>query len=142
VAHMLHEIRISATPERVFEAISTRDGLRSWWTPDVEAEPAAGSVAQLGFDDRAVVFHMEVSTLEPPRRMEWRCIGGPGAWPRTRLSFELEPAREGATVLRFRHDGWGDTGGEFARCNCTWGALMHRLRDHVEGLEHGPLFAR
>jgi uncharacterized protein YndB with AHSA1/START domain len=59
MAEIYHEFPINASPSRVFDAISTADGLDSWWTKTSEGTPVEGSEYKLGFgpeyDWRAVV---------------------------------------------------------------------------------------
>jgi hypothetical protein len=82
---------------------------------------------------------MKITELSPNERVVWHCIGDVPEWKGTELTWELEQTGEG-TVLRFRHAKWKSTGGMFALCNSTWGALMYRLRDWAEGGQPGPLF--
>lgn len=141
MADMLHEITIAAPPAGIYDALTTQDGLRGWWTADSEARPEVGSVALFGFDDRAIVFRMRIDALVPEWRVAWTCLGDVDEWRNTGLSFTLEGAEDGKTRLRFSHIGWRSTHGWFALCNTTWGALLHRLRDHAEGRAPGPLFS-
>lgn len=134
---MYHEIQVQAPPEKVYQAIATREGLRSWWTSDTVAEPRVGSVAEFGFHSRAGVFRMRVEELQPGRRVVWACLGDPDEWRGTRLTWELS-AKNGGTLLRFVHAGWCSTGGIFATCNSTWGELMYRLKNYAEGKAPGP----
>jgi uncharacterized protein YndB with AHSA1/START domain len=137
---MLHEITISAPPDRVFEALTTGDGLSSWWTGDSEAEPEEGSIAVFGFGGRATVFRMRVDELVAGSLVCWACVGDVEEWQGTHLRFELAPTAEGDTRVRFTHGGWQSTDGMFAMCNTTWGALMIRLKEYAEGRSSGPFF--
>ena len=140
MAEMHHEVTIGAPAARVYEALTTREGLRGWWTADTEAEPSVGSVAVFGFGDRATVFRMRVADLVTARRVVWSCEGEPGEWRDTCLTFDLVPTPSGGTRLRFTHAGWRSINGFFATCNSTWGALMYRLKAYAEGEEPGPHF--
>lgn len=139
MAEMLHQITIDAAPRAVLAALTTESGLRGWWTNDVVARPEVGSVAEFGFGNRATVFRMKLAELGPAR-VVWDCLGDQDEWRGTRLAWDLA-ADDKATILRFRHAGWARDDGWFALCNTTWGALMHRLKDHVEGRAPGPLFS-
>jgi hypothetical protein len=50
---MLHEVIIEAPAKRVYDAITTEKGLKSWWTADAEATPEPKSIAVFGFGNRA-----------------------------------------------------------------------------------------
>lgn len=140
MAEILHRITIQAPPERVYEAITTTEGLRNWWTREASARPEEGSVAVFKFAGGRVVFRMRIDGLEPGRRVVWTCIGDWEEWPGTQVQWELEPDGKGGTVLHFAHRGWASTGKEYPVCNATWGHLMHLLRDYAEGRQVEPPF--
>ncbi len=139
MADMLHEISINAPPEPVYEAIATQEGLRGWWTLDSVAADQPGDVAEFGFDDGAMLLRMRIDELVPGKRAKWTCLGDASEWRGTELLWDIQ-ASEGGSVLRLRHANWRRTSGWFAVCNTTWGALLYRLRDYVEGRAPGPLF--
>ncbi len=140
MADMLHEVHIAASPDKVFQAITTEEGLKSWWTADTEAEPREGSIATFGFYERSTVFKMHVDRLDPGKRVVWTCQDGPAEWKGTHVRFELAPHPDGGTVVRFTHGDWRTTNGMFALCNTTWGALLVRLQAYAEGESPGPFF--
>lgn len=45
-------------------------------------------------------------------------------------------------MLNFTHGNWRSPGGYFAPCNSTWGELMYRLKDYVEGKRPGPRWTK
>jgi hypothetical protein len=45
---IMFAVDVDAEPSAVYEAVSTRNGLRSFWTPDADAEPTVGSEARFG----------------------------------------------------------------------------------------------
>jgi uncharacterized protein YndB with AHSA1/START domain len=139
MAEMLHEIQIEAFPDKVFKALTTEEGLKSWWTADTEAKPRVGGVAVFGFFNRSIVFKMRIDRLEPDKLIKWTCEGDWEEWIGTKLQFDLELG-DGGTLVRFSHSGWRSTEGVFAKCNTTWGALMVRLKDYCEGKTPGPFF--
>ncbi|MBI3635651.1 MAG: SRPBCC domain-containing protein [Candidatus Rokubacteria bacterium] len=134
-----HEIAIQATPQTVYDALTTTPGLGGWWTSDSSAEPRVGSIATFGFGRRSTVFRMRVDELVPGRRIVWQCLGDVDEWKDTRLTWDIAPD-SGGVKLKFVHGGWRSTDGWLAPCNSTWGALMHRLRDYAEGRNPGPHF--
>ncbi len=61
---ILHKLLIKRPPEVVYEAITTQDGLASWWTRDCVAVPEEGSVAEFYFDNRSDFGKMKITKLE------------------------------------------------------------------------------
>lgn len=90
-----------------------------------------------------LVPHLEtiarLAQPSPRKRVVWSCVGGPDEWRGTVLTWVLSREGEG-TKLRFKHGKWRSTKGDFARCNSTWGALMHRLKSYAEGKGHESHF--
>jgi uncharacterized protein YndB with AHSA1/START domain len=132
-----HQIDIKATPESVFPALATQAGLRGWWTADTTADEKVGGKAEFGFDRRGMVFRMTIDKLEPAKRVVWSCHGDQPEWNGTVLNWELTPNRSQTTV-RFTQSGWKAATDMYAICNSTWGELMYRLKDYVEGRATGP----
>lgn len=130
MADILHKINIQAPPEKVLSAITEQQGLAGWWTRDVSAKPQTGSVAEFGFENHTLVTRMEVVQISP-RRVEWKCIGGPDEWIGTTVTFELEPS-DGQTILRFAQRGWKEASDFYAHCNTKWGYFLASLKSLLE----------
>ncbi len=130
------EIRIAASPEVVYEVISTPEHLREWWPDEAELAPEPGGTGVLAFgnrDDRnRHVAPITVVEADPPRRFSFRWVYDEGATPAPGTSllvtFDLVP-QDGGTLLRFREDGFRERGWEAA-------VLEEAYRDHVTGWDH------
>jgi uncharacterized protein YndB with AHSA1/START domain len=132
-----HQIPISASPDKVYAALSTPAGLRGWWTADVRADEKVGGKAEFGFEKRAMVFRMNIKKLDLDRQVVWSCHGDHPEWDGTTLTWNISGG-DGTTVLRFTHSGWKSDSDFCATCNSSWGELMYRLKDYVEGRNPGP----
>jgi uncharacterized protein YndB with AHSA1/START domain len=139
VAEIKHQINVKAAPEKVYAAIATQAGLRRWWTADTEADEKVGGKAEFGFDKRGTVFRMKIEKLDPGKRVVWSCHGDNPEWAGTVLTWELTP-EDDDTTLRFTHSDWKAITDLCAICNSTWGELMYRLKNYVEGRNPGPLW--
>jgi uncharacterized protein YndB with AHSA1/START domain len=128
---ILHQLVINVPPAAVFDAITQKKGLASWWTTDANAEPKVGTIAEFGFNSRAVVFEMRVVALDKPNFVRWHCLAGHAEWSNTDLTFALS-GREGGTVLRFAHRGWESSEGILAQCNYDWGRYLASLKSYLE----------
>ena len=137
---ILHQITIDAIPNKIYSAITSEQGLKSWWTTDVSGESKEGSVLTFGFYDRLVVFKMQVEKLLPYEAIKWTCLGDPDEWKGTQLLWELKQKESSQTMLSFSHIGWRSTQGEYKMCNTTWGHLMILLKDYVEKGTVNPFF--
>src|SRR5688572_29729224 len=103
MAEIRHNVVIKARPEKVFNAITTQEGLENWWTKQTTAKPEVGFVNIFTFGKFR--NEMKVSTLVHNKKVEWKCIQSIDEWIDTNISFDLEE-KEGKTILRFAHSGW------------------------------------
>jgi uncharacterized protein YndB with AHSA1/START domain len=130
------EIHIEATPEVVYEVISTAEHLREWWPDEAELEPVPGATGVISFGDRstpeAKVAPLTVMEAEPPRRFSFRWVydEGEAATPANSLlvTFELVPSGAG-TLLRLTETGFREKGWEAA-------VLEEQYREHVTGWDY------
>jgi uncharacterized protein YndB with AHSA1/START domain len=102
---------IAAPIAAVYEALATPDGVRSWWTADIEAGAGAiGETMRLVWSPTTWT-ELRIERLEPPRAVEWLCTGchvnafdPPDEWVGTRICFALSEIG-GGTRLEIVHRG-------------------------------------
>jgi uncharacterized protein YndB with AHSA1/START domain len=63
VVDIRHRVGIAATPQRLFEAFTTTEGLSGWWTRGVEGDPSLGGTLRFLFGEPEPGATMEV--VEP-----------------------------------------------------------------------------
>jgi uncharacterized protein YndB with AHSA1/START domain len=137
---IVHELTIAAPPEKVFEAVTTQEGLAGWWTHDATASPEVGSVATFGFaaDGTTTRLSMRIDELEGPELVHWACVDGPDEWVGTAVAFRVEgvagggsgPA--GSSIVRFWHGQWEYEDGMLPRASFEWAMYLDSLRRYVE----------
>ena len=120
-----HNVIIKTTPEKVYEAITTQEGLANWWAKQTIAKPEVGFVNIFIFG--TFRNEMKVTMLNPNKKVEWKCINSIEEWIDTNILFDLEE-KEGRTLLRFTHSGWRAVTDTFAGCNYDWGRFMTSLK--------------
>ena len=132
-----HQVPISASPAKVYAAISSTDGNRGWWTADSKVDATVGGKAEFGFDNRGMVFRMTVDKLTPGKEVAMSCQGDHPEWSGTTLTWKI--GKDGDhTVLNFTHSGWKSATEFCASCNTMWGQLLFRLKGFAEGQNPGP----
>jgi uncharacterized protein YndB with AHSA1/START domain len=130
------ELRIDASPEVVYEVVSSPEHLREWWPDEAEIEPVPGATGRIVFGDPASpdakVEQLTVVEADPPRRFAFRWVydEGMSAAPDNSLlvTIDLVPSGEG-TLLRFKESGFRERGWEAA-------VLEQAYADHVQGWDH------
>jgi uncharacterized protein YndB with AHSA1/START domain len=135
---ILHRIGVKTpTPEKVYDALTTVDGLAGWWTADTKA--AAGSKASGGAVGDVVEFRfppvggfdMEVLEAAPGKRVSWRVADGPEEWLGTTIDFDLRQDGD-YTIVLFKHEGWREPVEFMHHCSTKWGQFLMSLKDLVE----------
>ncbi len=122
---ILHRVGINAKPDRVFEALTTIDGLRGWWVSGTTGDASPGGTRVFGF------CKMQVMEASPNRRVHWRCIGGPPEWVGTEVAFDLN-WKEEQTIVLFKHSGWKEPVEFMHHCSTKWATFLLSLRDLLE----------
>jgi uncharacterized protein YndB with AHSA1/START domain len=130
------EISIDATPEVVYEVISSPEHLREWWPDEAELESVPGGTGRITFGDSAspdaISETLAVVEADPPRRFSFRWIpdeGEPASSTKALLvTFDLVPSGDG-TLLRFTETGFREKGWEAA-------VLEEQYHEHVAGWDH------
>ena len=79
---LVHQVNVKATPEAIYKAVSTQDGLASFWTSDSRAESKVGSVATFGFG--GPTQRMRIDELTPGKRVRWTGLNDFPNWGDTR----------------------------------------------------------
>jgi uncharacterized protein YndB with AHSA1/START domain len=127
------EIHIEATPEVVYEVISTPEHLREWWPDEADLKPVPGATGVITFGDsstpEANVVPLTVVEADPPRRFAFRWVYEDGATATAAnsllVTFDLVPSGAG-TLVRFTEAGFREKGWEAA-------VLEQQYREHVTG---------
>ena len=136
-------IYIEATPDVVYEVLSSPEHLTEWWPDEVvDLKPVPGSVGELVWGDRTSrdghVARITVVDAQPPRLFSFRWVhladGAAASDGSLLVTFELVASGEGTTV-HMTETGFREMGWEAA-------VLEEQYRSHVEGWDrHLPLLA-
>jgi len=126
---ILHRIGLTASPDDVYAALTTVDGLASWWTEDTEGDSSLGGVIRFRFEPGG--FDMKVLEAQPAQRVLWEVLDGPEEWIGTQIRFELKQ-EDGFTILLFRHEGWKEPVEFMYHCSTKWATFLMSLKNLVE----------
>lgn len=130
---MTAEIRINvpiaATPQKIYEAITTQEGLSSWWAKQTIAKPEKGFINVFTFG--SFRNEMKVTRLTSNTDVEWLCINSIEEWIGTKISFNLE-TKDGKTLLRFAHSDWRASTDTLAGCTYDWAWFIRSLKTFCE----------
>ncbi len=135
MADIIHRVGIKGSPEKVFRALSTIEGLAGWWTTDTSGISDVGKSITFQFRDPngKIIgeMGMEVVRQEPFKRVQWKCVKGPEEWIGTEITFDLKQENE-FTIVLFGHRNWKEFNEFTAHCSTKWGVFMMSLKELIE----------
>jgi uncharacterized protein YndB with AHSA1/START domain len=131
MADILHRIGVlTESPEKVYDALTTIDGLAGWWTDDTHGSTGVGGVIEFRFPPVGG-FDMEVVEATPEKRVSWRVADGPEEWVGTTIEFDLRQDGD-HTIVLFKHEGWREPVEFMHHCSTKWGQFLMSLKELVE----------
>lgn len=130
-----HRIGIKAPTAKVFEAISTIEGVASWWTREVTGESKVGNSFQVRFLNSVGVelgsMSIRIVSLLEDCCVQWNIESGPAEWIGTDVTFTLKQEGE-YTILLFSHSRWRDAVEFTAHCSMKWATFLLSLKSLLE----------
>ncbi len=136
MSDILHRIGVKQKSDKVYEALTTIEGLSGWWTPQVKGTPdQEGGVIEFRFGESGP--DMEVRTLILNKQVEWLCTIGPEEWLGTRISFFIQDSGD-ETIVLFGHRDWQSPSEFMAHCSCKWAAFLISLKEFLESGKGKP----
>ncbi len=137
---ILHKVGITkSSPEKVYQALTTGEGLRGWWTQDTQGEFKVGGMILFRFKlkDGEGAIDMKVIELQSAKRVVWQVAGGPEDWIGTKIIWELRQ-EEGWTIVLFKHEGWKEAVEFMAHCSSKWATFILSLKALLETGKGSP----
>ncbi|HIE96427.1 MAG: SRPBCC domain-containing protein [Fuerstiella sp.] len=103
MAEIIHDLPIKGTPQSVFEAVATPEGLINWWPNEAIGVPAEGSEYELQFGPD-YLWRRIVTKYSPCSEFEIEMTVSDEDWNGSRIGFLLESTGND-TLIRFQHVG-------------------------------------
>jgi uncharacterized protein YndB with AHSA1/START domain len=131
------QVNIAVSPRVVWRALTTEEGVTSWWVDQARLDARPGGrlvLTSVGDDGQPVEERGMFHEVRPTRKVEiaWDSVS-PAPTKGTRIEFLI--ARDGdETRLSVVHSGAGILDDEAARAvlDQQWRQALHALRDHLE----------
>jgi uncharacterized protein YndB with AHSA1/START domain len=126
---IMRQVKIHASPERVYQAHTASEGVRNW-TRDAVLDSKIGGTGEFGFPERRVVTKVRVAELKPPVRVGWKTIASnaPGRCGKARRSRSICELKGEPQLSRSRTAASQADDG-YARVTNGLGSLPDQLAD-------------
>jgi uncharacterized protein YndB with AHSA1/START domain len=140
VSEIISQFDVDASASTVWKALTTADGIRSWWTTRAEVPEGLGTTVKVRFPESPSSWDLRVDEAVENERLRWHCTGGPPPWIETDVLFRLAAAPEGGTRVLFDHVGWKDAEEMVRVVTFGWVEMFQRLRAYVASGKPQPYF--
>ena len=84
MADIYLDFPIKSSPERVFEAISSPEGVSVWWSLSTKGIPDIGSIYELNFGP-GYLWTAKVVACRAPSVFEWQLLEADEDWVGTKV---------------------------------------------------------
>jgi uncharacterized protein YndB with AHSA1/START domain len=142
------EVYVGASPEIVFDVVSSPEHLKEWWPDDARYEATPGAAGEIVFGDPDAggqVVQFTVVDAQPPRMFSFRWTHPAGEVAERGnsllVTFDLTPSGDG-TLVKMTETGFRELGWEAAVLEeqyndhaTGWDYFMPRLQAYVATLE-------
>ncbi|MCM0675704.1 SRPBCC domain-containing protein [Micromonospora phytophila] len=136
MADILHRIGVErSSPERVYGALTTLDGLSGWWAENTSGKTDLGGVIEFRFGPGG--FDMKVAHLDPGRLVRWDVVDGPQEWIGTSVQWDLRQDGD-YTIVLFKHEGWREPVEFMHHCSTKWATFLISLKQLLETGKGAP----
>ena len=133
---ILRRVGVSTpSPHKVYEALTTIEGLSGWWTDDTTGTAEVGGVVQFRFPPGG--FDMEVVEQRPNESVEWKVVDGPEEWIGTTVNWQLRQDGD-YTIVMFKHQDWKEPVEFMHHCSTKWATYLMSLKSLVETGKGAP----
>ena len=130
-----HTFHIDSTFDKVFNALSTIEGLSGWWTKNTTGSCMVGDTITFTFGQ----FSMSKTVTKSKKNelVQWKCSGDNPDWKDTIIEFRFSE-NDNKVKIEFSHTGFSESYKGLPHINFTWGRFMVSLRDLCEKGEGDP----
>lgn len=133
-------VKFQSDAPSVYKAITTPEGIQGWWTTDCDVSTEIGGKHSFRFE-RMLFNSMEVTKLEPFKKVQWKCVEGWNEWQGTDVIFTLSENEDRGTDLLFEHKGLTPSLKCYKMCSQGWNKTLKSLKNYVDmgrGNPHVP----
>jgi uncharacterized protein YndB with AHSA1/START domain len=128
---IFHQFPINAPVEKVFEAISTPNGLDKWWTKASKGKPQVGEMYELFFSPE-YTWAAVISKCILNKEFEFTMQASDDDWKHTKVGFTLINKNDGITEAEFYHTGWPHSNEHYKISSYCWAMYLRILKRYLE----------
>ena len=135
MVNIIHRVGIKAPIEKVYEALSTINGIAGWWTQHTSGTSEPGKTIVVRFltpaGEEKGSMQMEVKAMQQNKMVAWKFTDGPKEWIDTNVTFDLH-VEDDYTIVLFGHRNWKEAVEFTSHCSMKWAIFLLSLKELVE----------
>jgi uncharacterized protein YndB with AHSA1/START domain len=135
-----HSFIIHGPINKVFEGISSSQGLDNWWTKSSKGKPEAGSTYELIFGAK-YIWGAAVTKCKINKELELQMTEADPDWLGTKIGFSLN-SKGDLTEVDFYHIGWPENSAHYRISSYCWAMYLRILKRNIEFGEKVPFEER
>lgn len=128
---IFHTFIVNAPADKVFNGITTEQGLDSWWTISSKADPAVGGNYNLYFGPE-YDWNATVTKYSINKEFELQMTEADADWHGTLVGFTLDAMEDNTTIVNFYHTGWPENNDHYRISSYCWAMYLRLLKRYVE----------
>lgn len=134
--HIHVSVKLGTSRDKVWEALTTPEGIKAWWAERAEIQTVDGGLLRLLFPNRRML-DSKVIMIQPQSLLSFVYFGG------TRAAFTVEAHPAGGTVVTLTDTGFS-TREDYAETLAGWTSCLLALKGYLDyGIDlrnHTPQF--
>jgi uncharacterized protein YndB with AHSA1/START domain len=127
-------VEIAVPPDRVFQSLTTLEGIAGWWTSRVAGSAHKSGKIELDFAglDERIIMHVDAAI--PNSSVLWTCTKHTGhpEWEETRIAFAITGHDSTGSTLTVHHKGLVPQLRCYDQCEAGWNHFLHSIRLYLE----------
>ena len=138
--NITHHLSIQASPETIYNAVASQEGINAWWAKEGTVGLTEGASSLLKFNKGGTIVEMGFRTqsLIPNQKVVWECTENANpAWIGTTIVTEISADREGRSKVVFSHAGFDEKWAGQEPFEMTKGGWEHFVNSLVAYCEAG-----
>ncbi|MGG1674880.1 SRPBCC domain-containing protein [Neobacillus sp. NRS-1170] len=142
------KLSLPVSVEKLYDAVSSEEGVRHWWTEFANVGNEIGSMAEFRFPRAGFYVKAEITALKPNQLVEWKVVDSmhPEAsgfsnlrdWEGTTILFEMDKVSDEESVLNFTHIGLSEELECYQACERGWNSYLASLKNLLVMGEGNP----
>jgi hypothetical protein len=130
MANIEHLQTVNVPASKVYETLTTAEGLSEVWTNELIINNQIGFINEFRFGSNDIT-KMRIEELITNKKVMWKCIDSDPEWMGTIISFDIEEKNE-KSFITLRQMNWREVTPFFRSCNYNWAIFLYSLKTYCE----------